>query len=234
MRNREGWMPAARIGLLALAGAIEGLLLSASPVIERYAALRLGPDGVLVDLTLVCVVTLAAVGALAALAPWLQAIFLGLVITSASWSLAESSQHPFWIFSNKGIWRPHAPNPGVVLGHILAIGAVCSAALLDALQNYRQAAREQAIDDNQVARDTRHLAAAGGLALAVTAFIVLPIVAILDRLAGTLTGAFQGRVTLIVLLGSALLLLTGLGLLANPDRTTRKNRGPPTPEAPRL
>lgn len=221
--NTDTGLLLGRAGALAVAGAIEGLLLAESPVVERYAALRLGPDGLLIDIPLLCVLGLAALGALAALAPWLQAVFVSCLVTIATWSLAESSQHPFWIFSNVGIWRPRPPSVGVVAGHVVAIAFVCGAALAEALQAYRKAAREQAFAASDLASDTRRLATAGLFLLVVTAFIALPLVALLDGLADSITGTLRGRIAFTVLVTSGMLLLVGLGLLAKP--TTR----PPAP-----
>ncbi|MEK6975771.1 MAG: hypothetical protein AABY18_05465 [Candidatus Thermoplasmatota archaeon] len=212
----------ARIGVLATAGLIEGLLLANSPVLERYAAVRLGPEGILIDVTLLCAIVLGAAGALAAFAPWAQAVFLGFVITTASWSLAESSQHPFWLFSNKGVWRPHPPSTGLVAAHATAIALVCCAALAEAMQKYRAAARAQGFSPANLARDTQRLATAGAALLAATALVVLPLIALLDGLANRLIGAVRGPAAFVILLGSAVLLLLGFGLLAShgtPDKT---------------
>lgn len=214
----DTWLAVGRASASALAGAIEGLLLAEGPVIERYAALRLGEDGLLIDITLLCVVSLAILGALASLAPWLQAVFLSALVSIATWSLAESSQHPFWIFSNEGLWRPRAPPAGVVAGHVTAIGFVCAAVLAQSLQAYRRAARKQGFAAADLARDTRRLATSGLALLVVTAFVALPLVALLDGLADTITGTLRGRVAFSVLLASALLLLLGLGLLAKPSK----------------
>lgn len=203
-----------RVALLGVAGLIEGLLLANSPVLERYAAVRLGPEGVLIDVTLLCAVVLGAAGAAAALAPWAQAIFLGFVITTASWSLAESSQHPFWLFSSKGVWRPHPPSSGLIAAHVTAIALVCCAALAQAMQKYRAAARAQSFSVANLARDTHRLAVAGAALLGATALIVLPLVALLDGVADRLIGAVRGPVAFVVLIGSAFLLLLGFGLLA--------------------
>lgn len=205
---------ASRALALALAGLIEGLLLAESPVLERYAAIRLGPEGILIDVTLLCAVVMGAIGAASALAPWAQAIFLGFVITTASWSLAESSQHPFWLFSNKGVWRPHPPSTGLVMAHVAAIALVCCAALAQAMQKYRAAARAQSFSPAHLARDTQRLAIAGAGLLGATAIVVLPLIALLDGLADKLIGAVRGPVAFAVLMGSAVLLLVGFGLLA--------------------
>lgn len=204
----------ARVALLGVAGLIEGLLLANSPVLERYAAVRLGPEGILIDVTLLCAVVLGAAGAAAAFAPWAQAVFLGFVITTASWSLAESSQHPFWLFSNKGVWRPHPPSSGLIAAHVTAITLVCCAALAEAMQKYRAAARAQSFSPASLARDTQRLAVAGAGLLGVTALIVLPLIALLDGVADRLIGAVRGPVAFVVLIGSAVLLLLGFGLLA--------------------
>ena len=216
-----GWLRGLRATLLALAGALEGLLLSSSPVIEGLAAVRLGPDGILIDITFLCVAVLATAGVLAALVPWMQAIFLALIVASTSWSLAESGQHPFWIFSNKGVWQPQPPSMGVLASHIVALGLICSATIVQALHAYRQAAREQAMEAHQIKRDSNHLVAAGALMLAITTFVVLPLIIVLNGAVDSLAKALQGRATLLVLLGSILLLLTGFGLLASPAATVR-------------
>ena len=209
---------ASRAALLALAGAVEGLLLANSPVLEKYAAIRLGPDGVLVGVGVLCAGSLALVGALAALAPWVQATFLGLCVSTMSWSLAESSQHPFWIFSSKGIWRPHPPGTGTILAHGLAIALVALAALAEALQAYRAAARVQQVPERELAGHTRRLAVAGLAVLGVAVAVTLPLVAVLDGWGKDLAGSLQGRTAFTVLVASALLLLTGLGLLAAQGR----------------
>lgn len=223
--STETGLALGRAGALALAGAIEGLLLAESPVIERYAALRIGTEGLLIDINLLCVVALALAGALAALAPWVQAIFVSGLVAIATWSLAEASQHPFWIFSNSGVWRPRDPPAGVLAGHVIAIALVCSAALAEALQAYRAAARQQSFAVADLARDTRRLAFAGGLLLAVAAFVALPLVALLDGLAEAITGTLRGRVALTVLMTSGILLLVGLGLLARPPAQDASNDG---------
>lgn len=215
-----------RVSLLGAAGLIEGLLLANSPVLERYAAVRLGPEGILIDVTLLCAVVLGAAGAAAALAPWAQAVFLGFVITTASWSLAESSQHPFWLFSNKGVWRPHAPSTAVVAAHVTAIALVCCAALAEAMQKYRAAARAQSFSARNLSRDTQRLAVAGAALLGVTAVVVLPLIALLDGLADRLIGAVRGPVAFIVLIGSAVLLLLGFGLLAAQGQPPKLERRP--------
>ncbi len=219
---------AGRAGLLGLAGAIEGLLLANSPVLERYAGVRLGPDGVLVDVTLLCAGVLAALGVLAAFAPWIQATFLALVVTSASWSLAESSLHPFWIFSSKGVWRPHAPGTATIVAHGLAIACVCLAALAEALQQYRAAARAERMPGRALAHDSRRLAVAGLAVLGATAAATLPLVALLDGVADNLAGAVKGRTAFTLLVGSAILLLVGLGLMAAQGR---KDAQPPAAPA---
>lgn len=209
---------AARAAILAFAGALEGLMLANSPVLEKYAALRLGPDGVLVAVPLLCAGVLAAVGAAAAFAPWVQATFLGLLVASMSWSLAESSQHPFWIFSSKGVWRVHAPETGTVLAHGLAIACVGLAALGEALQSYRAAARAERMPPGALARDTQRLATSGLALLGVTVAATLPLVLLLHRLADDLAGSVKGRTAFTLLVGSAVLLLVGLGLVAAQGR----------------
>lgn len=221
-----------RVALLAVAGLVEGMLLANSPVLERYAGVRLGPEGIVVDVTLLCAVVLAAAGAAAALAPWAQAVFLGFVVSTASWSLAESSQHPFWIFSNRGIWRPQPPAAGVVTAHVLAIALVCCAAVAEAMQKYRAAARVQSMSAAALSRDTARLARAGAMLVGATAFVTLPLVAILDGVADDLVGAVRGRMALVLLLASALLLLTGLGLLAAQGRVPKAPPRAPTAAAP--
>lgn len=222
-----------RVALLAGAGLVEGMLLANSPVLERYAGVRLGPEGILVDITLLCAVGLAAAGALAALAPWAQAVFLGFVVSVASWSLAESSQHPFWIFSNKGVWRPRAPDAGVVTAHVVAITLVCCAAAAEALQTYRAVARAQSMSAAALARDSRRLAQAGAILVGATAVVALPLVAVLHGLADELIGAVRGRAAFVVLLGSAVLLLVGLGLLSFQGRApTGETSTPATSTAP--
>lgn len=207
-----------RVVLLGVAGLVEGLLLADSPVLERYSALRLGPEGILVDLSLLCAAVLGALGCAAAFAAWSQAVFLGFVVATASWSLAESSLHPFWIFSNKGVWRPHPPSAGVVAAHVVAISFVCAAALLEAMQRYRRAAREQAFAPADLDRDTKRLALGGAGLLGATAAVTVPVIALLDGAADELVGAVRGRTAFTVLMASALLLLVGLGLLAAQGR----------------
>lgn len=221
----------ARIAVLAVAGLIEGLLLANSPVLERYAAVRLGPEGILIDVTLLCAVVLAAAGAAAALAPWAQAVFIGFVITTATWSLAESSQHPFWLFSSKGIWRPHPPSAGLVAAHVVAIALVSSAALVEAMQKYRAAARAQSFTAANLARDTQRLAVAGAGLLGATALVVVPLIALLDRQADRLIGAVRGPVAFTVLIGSAVLLLLGFGLLAAQGSPPKLAKRPATQQA---
>lgn len=210
---------ASRVALLALAGAIEGLMLANSPVLEKYAAVRLGPEGIVVGVGVLCAGSLALLGALAAFAPWAQAVFLGLAVSTMSWSLAESSQHPFWILSNKGIWRHHAPHAGTIVAHGLAIGCVALAALAEALQAYRAAARVQQVPPREVAEHTRRLAVAGLAVLGVAAVATLPLVAVLDGWGKDLAGSLHGRTAFTVLVGSAVLLLVGLGLLAAQGRS---------------
>lgn len=222
-------LAAGRAALLGLAGAIEGLLLASSPVLERYAAVRMGPDGILIDVDLLCALVLGVVGALSALATWGQVTFLGFVITTAAWSLAESSQHPFWIFSSKGVWRPHDPSTGTVVAHVIAIACVCLAALGQALQDYRAAARAQGFSARSLARDTQRLAFAGLMLLAVTAAITLPLVAGLHGASDDLAGAVKGKTAFTLLMGSALLLLVGLGLLAAQGRDKKAATPSPAP-----
>ena len=205
---------ASRAALLALAGAIEGLMLANSPVLERYAAIRLGPDGVLIGVSVLCAGGLALAGALAALAPWIHATFLGLLVSTTSWSLAKSSQHPFWIFTSKGVWRQTAPEVGTIVAHGVAIACVCAAVLLEALQAYRAAAREQKVPAPSLARDTQRLLTAGLVVLGVAVVVTLPLVAVLDRAGDDLVGSMQGRTAFTVLVGSTALLLVGLGLMA--------------------
>lgn len=221
-------LAAGRVALLGVAGLIEGLLLAQSPVLERYAAVRLGPDGVLVDVDLLCAAVLGVAGALSAFATWAQVVFLGLVVSTASWSLAESSQHPFWIFTNKGVWRPHDPSTGTVVAHVLAIACVCMAALAQALQDYRSAARAQGFSARALARDSQRLLVAGVTLLGVTAAVMLPVVALLHGASDDLAGAVKGKTAFTLLVGSALLLLVGLGLLATQGRARAQ---PPTASA---
>ena len=210
---------ASRAALLALAGAIEGLMLANSPVLERYAALRLGPDGVLIGVSVLCAGSLALVGALAAFAPWIQATFLGLGVTTMSWSLAKSSQHPFWIFTSKGVWRQSAPELGTVVAHGVAIALVCAAVLLEALQAYRAAAREQKVPARELAQHTQRLLAAGVAVLGVAVVATLPLVAVLDRAGDGLVGSMQGRTAFTLIIASTALLLVGLGLMATQGRS---------------
>ena len=220
-----------RMGLLGMAGVLEGLLLANGPVLKKYAALRLGPEGILLDVDLLCAIVLGLLGALGALRPWMQSIFLGLAAGAMTWSLAESSLHPFWIVSKKGIWRPHDPAGPVMLGHVIALFLIGSAALLDALARHRRVLREQRVAPADIAQHSGRLAMLGFAVLGVAAVATIPLTVGLGRLADALRGAVEGATAFAVLMGSALLLLLGLGLLASQGKSRQPSAtGPPTDE----
>lgn len=207
---------ATRMVLLALAGAIEGLLVSNGPLLDRYAALRLGERGLLLDLDLLFALGLAAAGAAAALAPWSQNVFLGLLAVTATWSLAESSTHPFWLAGKRAAaWRPHDPSGAVLAAHVFALVLVAAATLVQALQDDRRTAVTQAVAVPQMRRQTRALAFAAATLLAATTAVAAGLLALLDDVAQRFAGVITGRTAFAVLLGSALLLLTGIALMAS-------------------
>lgn len=209
---------ATRMALLALAGLLEGLLVANGPILQRYAALRLGAGGLLLDLDLVFALAFAAAGAAAALAPWSHASFAVLVTGAATWSLSESSLHPYWLVSRKTQWRPHDPATGLLLAHILVIALVCTAILLQALEVHRRAALAQGMAPDLVPRQSRRLLQAGALVLAATVAIAGALAFVLDDLLQGAVGAITGPTAFAVLLGSAILLLGGVALLAMPDK----------------
>lgn len=228
--TKAGPTLAARMVLLALAGAIEGLLVSNGPLLERYAALRLGERGLLLDLDLLFALGLAAVGAAAALAPWSHNLFLGLLAVAATWSLSESSTHPFWLVGKRAAaWRPHDPSGAILAAHVLALVLVAGATLLQALHDYRRTAFTQAIPAPQVRRDTRRLAFAAATLLAATTAIAVALLAALDDVAQRFAGLIAGRTAFAVLLGSGLLLLVGIALMAS---QTKRRHVPAQRETP--
>lgn len=213
---------ATRMALLAVAGALEGLLVANGPLLEKYVALRLGSRGLLIDLDLLFALVLAAVGVAAALAPWVHTLFLGLVGAAASWSLSESSLHPFWLLSKKTRWVPHEPSGALLAAHLFVLALVCAAALVQGLQAYRNAAFAQRVEPHRLRDDTRRLAVAGTLLLAGTLAVAVPVILLLDDLASQVAGAITGRTAFAVLVGSAVLLLVGVALLAVPEKRPRR------------
>lgn len=223
---------AARMAMLAVAGALEGLLVANGPLLEKYVALRLGSRGLLIDLDLLFAIGVAAVGVAAALAPWAHAVFLGVVGAAASWSLSESSLHPFWLLSKKTRWVPHEPSGALLAAHLFVLTLVCGAVLLQGLQAYRNAAFAQRVEPRRLRDDTRRLAVAGALLLAGTLAVAVPLILLLDDLASQVAGAITGRTAFAVLVGSAVLLLVGVALLAAPGKTQRSKGKPARDENP--
>jgi hypothetical protein len=224
MKARPGPLDLAAPACLAAAGAIEGLLLASGPVLHDYSAVRLGPRGIFVSLPWLCVLGLGALGAIAGLARWLRTLFLTLLAVPVSWSLARSSQHPWWLLHATSPWRVQAPSAAALAGHALAVALVCAAALLDALGRSRAAMAAQGMAPEEVRRDTGRLGLRGlGIAgLCLLLAFLLP--GILDPLAATLRGAIKGPAAFALLLASSALLLLGLALLASPGRGRRKAR----------
>ena len=223
---------ATRMAMLAVAGALEGLLVANGPLLEKYVALRLGSRGLLIDLDLLFALVLAAAAVAAALAPWTHALFLGLGGAAASWSLSESSVHPFWLLSKKTRWVPHDPSGAVLAAHLFVLALVCAASLVQGLQAYRKAAFTQRIEPDRLRDDTRRLIVSGVLLLAATLAVAVPLLLLLDDLAGQATGAITGRTAFAVLVGSALLLLVGVALLAAPGKAPRRKAKPAADERP--
>jgi hypothetical protein len=222
---RRDLLRLAGLACLTAAGAIEGLLLSQAPVLRDYSAVRLGPQGIFVSLPWLCVLGLAALGALGGMARWLRTLFLTLLAVPISWSLARSSQHPWWLLHASSPWHTESPTVGTLAGHALAIGLVCASAWVQALGRYRDAAHAQGMPVAQLASDTKRLGLRGTGLLAASVLAALLLPATLDPMASTLRGAVQGPAAFAVLLASAAALLVGLGLLAAPG-TGRDKSGP--------
>lgn len=209
---------ATRMALLALAGLLEGLLVANGPILERYAALRLGSRGLLIDLDLLFALGFAVAGSAAALAPWSHTFFTVLVTGAATWSLSESSLHPYWLVSKKTLWRPHDPSTGLLLAHVLVIALVCAAILLHALEVHRRAALAQGMAPELVPRQSRRLLQAGSVVLAATVAVAGGLAFVLDDVLQGAVGVITGPTAFAVLLGSAILLLGGVALLATSDK----------------
>jgi hypothetical protein len=210
----------ARLALLVVAGAVEGILLASGPLLDQYAAVRLGPRGVFVDITLLCAAGMAALGAVAAFWPRLQGLFfLGLTVT-VSWSLGHGSLHPWWVLDEETAWEAQPAGPALVAVHAACLALVCAALVLRALDGHRAASqgRPAAVVDREVARMRgRALLAVGLLAVAAVAAPLL-----LAALADAVKGSLPGWSGYGVLLGSMVLLTLGLGLLLAPERVRRK------------
>lgn len=210
-----------QLALLVAAGALEGVLLANGPFLNEYAAVRLGPRGAFVNITLLAALSLAAFGALAATARWARMAFLAVLAAAVTWSLARSSLHPWWLFSSEQTVVHSPPSGATVAAHVLALALACAATLLDALAAHRRAARLEGMPEPEARLQRRRLAAAGFILLAVAAVLTLVLPAALDSLSGTLQGAVSGSATLVLLGGSALLLALGLGLLVVRPPTER-------------
>lgn len=217
---------ATRMALLALAGAIEGLLLSNGPLLERFAALRVGTRGLLIDLDLLFAFGFALAGAAAALAPWTQNVFLALLATAAAWSLSESSTHPFWLLGKSKPWHPTGPSARLLAAHLLAIALVCGAAIVEAWQTQRRQSQAQRLDPGPARSQARGLALAGGLLLALVVVTGAILLAILDAVSQRLQGALAGPTAFFVLVGSACLLAIGLAVLGFPGKGRKTNDVP--------
>lgn len=222
MRTQRDVLGLAAAACLAAAGAVEGLLLATSPVIRDYTAIRLGPHGIFVSLPWLCVLGFAALGAIAGLASWIRTTFLTLLCVPITWSLARSSQHPWWLFKASMHWSTQPPTAAVLVGHAVAVALVCASALIDALVRARAADARQGVAPDEAHRTSLRLAARG-LGLVFACFLLaflLP--GILEPMAASLRGAVQGSTAFLLLLGSGVLLLLGLALLAAPGRTRRR------------
>jgi hypothetical protein len=219
--SRRDLVGLAALACLAAAGALEGLLLASGPVLKDYTAVRLGPQGVFVDITWLCVITLGAFGAIAGLASWMRTFFLTVLAVPIAWSLGRASLHPWWVLKASQQWNAQAPSPAALAGHAVAVALVCASCLLDALGRHRDAMQAQGMPPQDVRRDTWRLGLRGlGVAgLCLLLAFLLP--GILDPLATSLRGAVKGPAAFAALLASTALLLLGLALLASPGRKPR-------------
>ncbi len=213
-----------RLVLLATAGAVEGVLLAHGPLLDQYAAVRLGPRGVFVDITLLSALLLGALGALAALSARVQAVFLTLLAGTITWSLANASLHPWWVLDEDHEWIPEAASFALLAVHVAVLLAVASAVLLAALDRYREAARAQGVPPAQLRLEVRRLATAGFTMLALASVPALVLPQALQAFAGGVHGVLDGATAFAVLLAAILLLLVGLGLLLSQATARQKER----------
>jgi hypothetical protein len=222
VRRQRDLLGLAAAACFAGAGAVEGLLLATGPVLKDYSAVRLGPHGIFVSIPWLCVLGFAALGALAGLASWLRTMFLTLLCVPITWSLARSSQHPWWLFKSSMHWYTQAPTAAVLFGHAMAVALVCASALIDALVRARAAAARQGVDPDEVHRTSVRLSGRGVGLVAACFLLAVLLPGILEPMAGSLRGAVQGSAAFAVLLASVVLLLLGLALLASPGRGRRR------------
>ena len=222
-----------RAGLLAGAGALEGLMLARGPILDEYSAVRLGPRGVFVDITLLCVAVLAAAGLLAATARWIEWIFLAALASVMAWTLAPASLHPFWILDPEVVWEASAPDGVAILAHVVALALVATSATLQALASYRDAARLQDFGAREQDRDVRRLAINGFVLLGLVAVLCLGLPALFAGIGNQVRGAVKGPAAFAVLIGSGALLMAGMALLASDARRRlQKKDEDPAPSEP--
>ncbi|MCA1810487.1 MAG: hypothetical protein LC623_00560 [Halobacteriales archaeon] len=224
MTSRRDLVGLAALACLAAAGALEGLLLARGPVISGYTAVRLGPQGIFVDITWLCVLVLGAMGALAGLASWLRTLFLTLAAATMTWSLARASLHPWWLLKASQQWHTQPPSPATIAGHALALALVCASVLLEALGRHRDAMEAQGMAPEAVQRDTWRLGLRGLGTVGACLVLAFLLPAVLDPLASSLSGAVKGPAAFAALLVSMAVLLVGFALLASPGRTKRQPR----------